>query len=84
MSKQVIAYCVLASAAVPYGPMPRGKPEESDSTILYLRGAPKEVARKLKAAAALQGKSLTDYVKDLLQEHVRELEKKGMLPKGKG
>ncbi len=64
--------------------MQKRRAEEPESTILYLRGTPKEVARKLKAAAALQGKSLTDYVRDLLQEHVTELEKKGLLPKGKG
>ncbi|MDR4483844.1 MAG: hypothetical protein R3B95_11630 [Nitrospirales bacterium] len=62
--------------------MPKGRNHEAGSTVLYLRGTPKEVARKLKAVAALQGKSLTDYVKDLLQEHVAELEKKGQLPKG--
>ncbi len=62
--------------------MPKGPIDESDTTVLYLRGTPKEVARKLKAVAALQGKSLTDYVKDLLQEHVTELEKKGQLPGG--
>ena len=59
------------------------KSDKDDSTILYLRGTPRDVARKLKAAAALQGKSLTEYVQDLLESHVEELERKGMLPKGK-
>ncbi len=57
--------------------------KQTDSTILYLRGTSREVARKLKAAAALQGKSLTGYIQDLLQAHVQELERKGLLPKGK-
>jgi len=34
--------------------------------------------------ANLEGKSFTDYVKDLLAEHVKDLERKGQLPKGKG
>lgn len=38
---------------------------------------------KLKAAAALQQKSLTAYVSDLFADHVQDLEKKGLLPKGK-
>jgi len=60
------------------------KPDrERDETILYLRGTPREVARKLKAAAALQGQSLTDYIQQLFEGHVEELEKKGLLPKGK-
>jgi predicted HicB family RNase H-like nuclease len=52
-------------------------------TVLNLRGMPKDVVAKLKAAAALQHKSLTSYVSDLLQERVQDLEKKGLLPKGK-
>ena len=63
--------------------MPKPK-EDPKSTILYLRGTSREVARKLKGAAALQGKSLTAYVQELLEAHVTELEKKGLLPKGKG
>ena len=54
-----------------------------DLTVLNLRGMPKDVVAKLKASAALQQKSLTAYVSDLLQNHVLELEKKGLLPKGK-
>ena len=64
------------SAAVP-------KSHTDQSTILYLRGTPREVARKLKAAAALQGTSLTEYVQELLKSHVEDLERKGLLPKGK-
>jgi predicted HicB family RNase H-like nuclease len=55
----------------------------SELTVLNLRGMPKDVVAKLKAAAALQQKSLTAYVSDLLKNHVQELEKKGLLPKGK-
>ena len=54
-----------------------------DLTTFYVRGTSREIARKLKAAAALQGKSLTAYLKELLEDHVMELERKGMLPKGK-
>ena len=61
--------------------MPRSR-RENDETILYLRGTPRDVARRLKAAAALEGKSLTEYVQELLENHVDELEKKGTLPKG--
>jgi plasmid stability protein len=64
--------------------MPKGKKDEADSTVLYLRKTPKDVVRKLKASAALKGVSLTDYVKELLEAHVSELEKKGLLPKTKG
>ncbi|HET9845250.1 MAG TPA: hypothetical protein VFQ02_05840 [Nitrospira sp.] len=54
-----------------------------DVTVLNLRNMSKDLVGKLKAAAALQHKSLTAYVGDLLQDHVQDLEKKGLLPKGK-
>jgi predicted HicB family RNase H-like nuclease len=57
--------------------------QEKDSAVLYIRQAPRELAQKLKAAAALQGKSLQSYLLEMLQNHVSELERKGMLPKGK-
>jgi hypothetical protein len=57
------------------------KPDEF--TVLNLRNMPKDLIGKLKAAAALQHKSLTAYVAGLFQDHVEELEKKGLLPKGK-
>ncbi|HEU0069510.1 MAG TPA: hypothetical protein VFQ26_09690 [Nitrospiraceae bacterium] len=38
---------------------------------------------KTKAAAALQQISLGDYIKEMSEAHVQELEKKGLLPKGK-
>jgi hypothetical protein len=44
---------------------------------------PLELAQRLKAAAALQGKNLQAYLLKILKNHVMELEKKGMLPKGK-
>ena len=83
MARLAIGSCMLVSVAVGYLSMPKGRSEESEDTVLYLRGTPKEVARKLKAAAALQGISLTNYVKNLLTNHVADPEKKGLLPKGK-
>jgi predicted HicB family RNase H-like nuclease len=49
----------------------------------YIRGIPADLANKLKAAAALEGSSLTQYLIQILHTHVAELERKGHLPKGK-
>ena len=59
------------------------KNQSTGTTVLYLRGTPRDVARKLKAAAALAGKSLTDYMIDLLGDHIGTLERDGTLPKSK-
>lgn len=56
-----------------------------DTTVLYLREFPVDLSRKLRAAAALSGsRGMRTYLIEILQAHVAELEKKGLLPKGKG
>jgi hypothetical protein len=63
----------------------RAKPTTTDkeTNVLYLRGTPKELARKLRAAAALAGTGLPPYVIEVLQRHVEELERAGTLPRKK-
>lgn len=39
--------------------------------------------RRAKAAAAIQGKSVRQLTIDLMEEHLQELDRKGILPKGK-
>jgi predicted HicB family RNase H-like nuclease len=58
-------------------------PTPEPSKVLYIRGVPTALAQKLKAAAALQGQSLQNYLVQMLRAHVTELERKGALPKGK-
>ena len=38
---------------------------------------------RAKAAAAIQGKSVKGLVLELMEEHLRKMESKGLLPKGK-
>ena len=58
------------------------KPDE-DAAVLFVRGMPRELLNKLKGAAALQGKTLAEYIQQMCQAHIEELEKKGILPKPK-
>jgi len=52
-------------------------------SVLNLREMPKDLIAKVKAAAALEQAPLKEYVTRILNHHVAELEKKGLLPKGK-
>ncbi|MGD9851727.1 MAG: hypothetical protein AB7T38_10695 [Nitrospirales bacterium] len=67
--------------------MPKGKePKEplSDEPGTWIfREIPREVMRRAKAAAAIQGKSVRQLTIDLMEEHLQELDRKGILPKGK-
>lgn len=65
-------------AAMPTSPKP-----DDDAAVLFVRGMPRELLNKLKGAAALQGKTLAEYIQQMCQAHIEELEKKGILPKSK-
>lgn len=61
------------------------KPSNETRDFL-LRGLPMDVADKLKVAASLHRQSMREYMVDVLQAHLKELERKGVtltLPKGK-
>ena len=64
-------------------PMPKSARPDNDAAVLFVRGMPRDLLAKLKAAAALHQMTLGDYIKDMCEVHVQEMEKKGTLPKGK-
>lgn len=56
----------------------------SDETaVLFVRQFPKGLLGRLKAAAALNGKTLGDYIQTMCEVHVEDLERRGQLPKNK-
>lgn len=61
-----------------------GKEKPEETTALNLRGIPVNTYYRLKMAAAAEHKSVKDLLMELIEEKIQELEKKGVLPKGKG
>lgn len=49
-----------------------------------LREIPRDLMRKVKMAAAHEEKTVKEFLMELARGKVEELEKKGILPKGKG
>ena len=47
------------------------------------RDIPRELMRRVKMAAAHEGKTVKEFLVELAEERLRELERKGILPKGK-
>lgn len=47
------------------------------------REIPRELMRKVKMASAHEGKTVKDFLMELAQTRIEELERKGILPKGK-
>ncbi len=62
-------------------PKPKELPEEPGTWIF--RDVPREVMRRAKAGAGIQGKTVKGLVLELMEAHLKELERKGILPKGK-
>lgn len=50
---------------------------------LNVRDIPRETLFRLKMAAAAEHKTVKDLVLGLVEEKIQELERKGLLPKGK-
>lgn len=63
--------------------MPKAVTDEEDAGVLFVRGMPRELLAKIKAAAALNHQTLAEYVRELFTAHVAELERKGGLPKAR-
>jgi len=47
------------------------------------REIPRDLMRKVKMAAAHEGKTVKHFLVELAEKRVEELERKGILPKGK-
>lgn len=59
------------------------KREEDEPGVWNFREVPREAIVKAKIGAALVGLSVKAYMIQLVEAHWIEMEKKGLLPKGK-
>jgi hypothetical protein len=64
--------------------MPKENPTNKGPGTWIFKDIPHELMQRTKAGAAIQGKdSVKSLIIELVEEHLQELEKKGLLPKGK-
>ncbi len=64
--------------------MAKGKePKEQASGAWVIRDIPRETMHRTKIAAAIERKPMKQFLLDLVEAHLQEMEKKGLLPKGK-
>ncbi len=59
-------------------------PRKAKLPGLNIRDMPEELFYRMKIAAAVERKSVRTLVLELIERRIQELEKKGLLPKGKG
>ena len=63
--------------------MPKSKELPDEPGTWIFRDVPRDLMRRAKAAAAIQGKSVKGLMIELMEEHLKELEKKGVIAKGR-
>lgn len=63
--------------------MPPKKDAPSPTGTWIIKDVPRELMRRMKTAAAIQEKTFKQLLFELSEVHLEELEKKGILPKGK-
>ena len=69
---------MLPSAHMPS----RNEPAEAKGTWI-VKDVSRELMHRMKVAAAIQKKTVKQLLFDLAEAHLQELERKGILPKGK-
>ena len=71
----------VSPALMPITRIPPPKPPEMGA--LNLRDIPKDLLYKLKMAAAAERRTVKGFILNLIETRIQELEKKGLLPKGR-
>lgn len=63
--------------------MPPKKDASSPTGTWIVKEVPQDLMHRMKVAAAIERKTLKQLLFELAEEHLAEMEKKGLLPKGK-
>ncbi len=59
------------------------RPPSPDTGNWNMREIPRSLMRKVKMAAAHEGKTVKEFLIELAERRLEELERKGILPKGR-
>jgi len=65
------------------GDMPKRTTDDPVGGAWIFRNIPRDLMKRAKIAAAVEGKSIKALVLEALAARIHELERKGLLPKGK-
>ena len=63
--------------------MSKAKPSQEKAGSWVFRDIPRDLMHRVKVAATIQRKSVKQLLMELAEAHLDDLERKGMLPKGK-
>lgn len=61
-----------------------GKTFKGDTPGTWIfKAIPREVMQRAKIAAAVEGRTVKDMILSLVEEHLKEMDRKGQLPKNR-
>ena len=63
--------------------MAKGKVEQDKGGSWVFRDIPRDLMHRIKVAAAIEKKSVKQLLIELSEAHLQEMERKGLLPKGR-
>ncbi len=63
--------------------MPKRKGQDAKGGSWIFRDIPRDLMRRAKIAAAVEGKSIKALLIEAMEARLQDLERKGLLPKGK-
>ena len=76
--------CAAIPCMIRSRPMAKAKDSKGeDSGAWVIRDIPRETMHRTKIAAAIKRKRMKQFLLDLVEAHLQEMEKKGLLPKAK-
>ncbi|MEQ1562132.1 MAG: hypothetical protein ABL983_14655 [Nitrospira sp.] len=62
-----------------------GKATKSETPGTWIfKAIPRDVMQRVKIAAAVEGRTVKDLILSLVETHLKEMDRKGQLPKGRG
>jgi hypothetical protein len=73
----------LLRQCYPSNTMTTRKDQPASKGTWIVKDVPRELMHPMKVAAAIQRKTVKQLLFDLAEAHLQEMERKGLLPKGK-
>ena len=64
--------------------MSQKKDQANETGTWIVKDVPRDLMHRVKVAAAIQKKTVKQLLFDLAEAHLQELERKGVVPRGKG
>ena len=64
--------------------MSQKKDQANETGTWIVKDVPRDLMHRVKVAAAIQKKTVKQLLFDLAEAHLQDLERKGILPRGKG